>query len=180
MTSPDRPAPGATVHVAMTKWGDCPHWEYDAVLLGSDEHGDWLGIPAGTAMARPGASYVAPVAQVCLVPAPGADADRGWLATFHDVGGPVGVYVDITTPPVWDGAVLRAVDLDLDVVRGVSGRVWVDDEDEFAEHRVRYGYPEEVVSLAVSSSARVRAAVEGGLAPYDGTAARWFAQLAES
>ncbi|WP_180935649.1 DUF402 domain-containing protein [Nocardioides ungokensis] len=36
---------------------------------------------------------------------------------------------------------LRAVDLDLDVVRGRTGRVWIDDEDEFAEHRVRFGYP---------------------------------------
>ena len=53
------------------------------------------------------------------------------------------VYVDITTPPVWDGTVLRAVDLDLDVVRGNTGRVWVDDEDEFADHRVRFGYPDE-------------------------------------
>ena len=43
----------------MTKWGDRPHWEFDAVLLGSDEHGDWLGIPGGTHMSRPGAAYVA-------------------------------------------------------------------------------------------------------------------------
>ncbi len=170
----------------MTKWGQRPHWEYDAVLLGSDEHGDWLGIPAGTAMARPGATYRAQVDQVTLAPAPDLD-ERGWTATFHGHGGhtsgslegPVDVYVDITTPPVWDGAVLRAVDLDLDVVRGVSGRVWVDDEDEFAEHRVLYGYPEDVVALAVSSCEHVRTAVETHAAPYDGSAERWFARLAE-
>ena len=125
----------------MTKWGGRPHWEYDAVLLGSDEHGDWLGIPGGTHMSRPGAEYVAPVAQVVLVPPPGPDDERGWLATFHAPGGPVQVYVDMTTPPAWDGPVLRAVDLDLDVVRGATGRVWVDDEDEFARHRVRVRLP---------------------------------------
>ncbi len=56
----------------MSKWGGRPHWEFDAVFLGSDGHGDWIGIPAETHMSRPGATYVAPVDQVCLVPvAPG-------------------------------------------------------------------------------------------------------------
>ena len=120
------PAVLSPVRVVMSKWGGRPHWEFDATYLGSDRHGDWLGIPAGTAMDRPGAHYVAPTNQVGLVPPPGPDAERGWLATFHDVGGPVRVYVDITTPPAWDGAVVRAVDLDLDVVRGwveLPGRV---------------------------------------------------------
>ena len=133
--------PATAVRVVMTKWVDRPHWEFDCRFLGSDEHGDWLGIPAGTRWRGPARRYVAPTAQVGLVPPPGPDADRGWLATFHAEGGPVRVYVDITTPPVWDGAVLRAVDLDLDVVRGNTGRVWVDDEDEFADHRVRVRLP---------------------------------------
>ena len=163
----------------MGKWGGRPHWEFDAVLLGSDEHGDWLGIEAGTLMVRPGAEYVAPVAQVGLAPAPGPDEDRGWLATFHARGGQVQVYVDMTTPPVWDGSTLTAVDLDLDVVRGNSGRVWVDDEDEFAEHRVRFGYPDDVTRLAMASCDRVRAAMLAGAAPYDGvTHLPWLDALA--
>ena len=82
-------APGDSVHVRMTKWGDRPHWEFDAVWLGSDEHGDWLGFLEGTVMTRPGAIYVAPYDQVGLVPAVGLpDAERGWLATFHSPGGP--------------------------------------------------------------------------------------------
>ena len=163
--------------MVMTKWGDRPHWEFDAVLLGSDVHGDWIGIPRGTFMSRPGAEYVAPVDQVGLVPAPGPDEKRGWLATFHAVGGPVQVYVDMTTPPVWDGPVLRAVDLDLDVVRGRTGRVWIDDEDEFAEHRVRFGYPEDVSRLAMTSCDRVQAALVGERAPYDGSATAWLTRL---
>ena len=161
----------------MTKWGGRPHWEFDATYLGSDDHGDWLGIPAGTEMDRPGAHYVAPTNQVGLVPPPGPDADRGWLATFHDVGGPVRIYVDITTPPVWDGAVVRAVDLDLDVVRGNAGRVWVDDEDEFAEHRVTFGYPDQVVAAALACCERVLALVTDEAAPYDGRAAAWLTHL---
>src|SRR3954453_5623515 len=130
----------------MTKWGERPHWEFAATYLGRDLHGDWLGIVAGTTMTRPGATYVAPTDQVGLVPAPGDDHARGWLEPFPQGGGrrggsggvaapaagagPVRGYVDVTTPPVWDGTVVRAVDLDLDVVRGNAGRVWVDDEDE--------------------------------------------------
>jgi hypothetical protein len=168
----------------MTKWGHRPHWEFDAVFLGSDQHGDWLGIVAGTTMVRPGATYVAPTDQVGLVPPPGPEAERGWLVTFHAEGGPVRVYVDITTPPVWDRAVVRAVDLDLDVIRGADrsgrgGRVWVDDEDEFADHRVRYAYPDDVVRAAMQSCDRVHADVAAGRAPYDGSAAAWLARTGE-
>jgi uncharacterized protein len=87
--------------------------------------------------------------------------------------------VDMTTPPVWEGSTLTAVDLDLDVVRGNSGRVWVDDEDEFADHRVRFGYPDEVARLAMDSCDRVRAAMLAGAAPYDGaTHLPWLERLA--
>jgi len=163
----------------MTKWVDGPHWEFDASFLGGDHHGDWIGIASGTAMARPGATYVAPTDQVGLVPPPGPDADRGWLATFHAVGGPVRVYVDITTPPIWDGAVVRAVDLDLDVVRGNAGRVWVDDEDEFAEHRVSLGYPDDLSRAAMASCDRVHADVLARRAPYDGSAEAWLARMGD-
>ena len=172
--------PGGPVRVVMTKWGDRPHWEFDALYLGSDGAGDWLGIRAGTTMTRPGATYVAPTDQVGLVPPSGPDEARGWLATFHAVGGPVRVYVDVTTPPAWDGAVVRAVDLDLDVVRGNTGRVWVDDEDEFAEHRVRFGYPEDVVRAAMASCDRVHADVAAARTPYDGSAAAWLDRLGDT
>lgn len=47
-----------------------------------------------------------------------------------------------------DGTVLRMVDLDLDVVRHRGGETRIEDEDEFAEHQVSYGYPESVTSRA--------------------------------
>jgi protein associated with RNAse G/E len=70
------------------------------------------------------------------------------------------------------------VDLDLDVVKGRTGRVWVDDEDEFADHRIRYGYPDDLVRLAVASCEAVRLAVESAAAPYDGrVSAYWLGEL---
>ena len=40
------------------------------------------------------------------------------------------------------------VDLDLDVVRPRGGEAHVEDEDQFAERRMRYGYPDSVVDAA--------------------------------
>jgi uncharacterized protein len=166
---------GDPVRIEMTKWGDRPHWRFDAVWLGSDEHGEWIGLPAGTPMSRPGYALVSQNDQVGLLPASDLPAEhRGWVATFH--GEPrdwVAVYVDITTPPVWDGPTLRTIDLDLDVIRRVDGEVFVDDEDEFAEHQVELGYPPEVVALAETTRDQVRAAILEERPPFDGSHGRW-------
>ena len=165
-----------TLRMVARKWPDRPHWEYDAVHLGDDEHGSWVGAPAGTLMSRPGVSFHTDQAQVSLVP-----VEEPYVATFYAPGGssPCEVYVDIATFATWSADTVTAVDLDLDVIRGWSGRVWVDDEDEFADHRVRHDYPDDLVRLAASSCDSVRAAVEAREAPYDGTAARtWLAALA--
>ncbi len=169
---------GTAVHVAMTKWRARPHWEFDAVVLGHDQHGTWLGIPVGTSHTRPGMAFASEVASVTLVPADGTWA----LASFHAPGIWCRTYVDVTTPATWDRTgdvpVLRAVDLDLDVIRGGHGRVWVDDEDEFAEHRVTLGYPPEVVAAAEQSVGAVLAAVTDRVAPYDDhTPATWLQQV---
>ncbi len=161
----------------MTKWGERPHWAFDARYLGSDPHGEWVGIPAGTVMVRPAARFVTVTDQVTLVP-----PDQAWLATFHAPGWKVATYVDMTTVPYWsvaDGvAVCHAVDLDLDVVKAADGEVFVDDEDEFAEHRVRFGYPPEIISLATEAAAAVRAAVKRQQPPFDDDSSRpWFAAL---
>ena len=170
-------SPGAPVRCEMSKWGDHPHWVYPATYLGADEHGEWIGFPEGTVFTRPGVEHVAAYDQVGLLPHADS-AERGWVAAFHPPGRPVQVYVDIATPPVWDGDVVRSVDLDLDVVRDGTGRVWVDDEDEFAEHRVSLGYPEEVVRAALLSCDHVLAAVRDAVAPYDGTHLAWLERLA--
>jgi hypothetical protein len=167
--------PGSPVRIEMQKWGGRAHWSFDAVWLGTDEHGTWLGVPTGTHMARPGATYVNPTDQVCLVP-----DGHGWFATFHAPGSTVKVYVDMATPSIWHGPVVRAVDLDLDVVRRLDDSVYIDDEDEFAEHQVALGYPPEIVELAESSCAEVARLVEKWEPPFDAeTHDRWLSQLAE-
>jgi hypothetical protein len=157
----------------MTKWGGRPHWEMDAVYLGADGFGDWIGFPIGTGMSRPGAAVTTRNQQVGLVPAAGTAVGRAWLATFHGPGGSVWTYVDMTTVPTWQGSTVRAVDLDLDVVEGLDRVVYVDDEDEFEEHRVELGYPDEIVELALATRDVVLTAVRDRHPPFDGSSAPW-------
>lgn len=165
-------APGDPIRVEVTKWGDRPHWEFDGVWLGSDAYGEWLGFPTGTHNARPGFAFDSEVDAVTLVP-----RDAFWLATFHAPGIWCDTYVDISTPSAWDGTVLRTVDLDLDVIRRDTGEVYLDDEDEFLEHQVAFGYPADVIAAARASADEVFAAVEQRRAPYDGSHRRWLEQL---
>ena len=173
MEQPGSPAP---LVARFTKWGGRPHWHIPGVRLGEDEHGTWLGIPSGTRLSRPGSSYVTAQPTVTVLhPA------RWSVSTFYpDLNDPpVAIYVDVCTPPVFsaDGTEVTSVDLDLDVVKGCNGRVWVDDEDEFAQHRSEFGYPDDVVGAALRSCEQVRRDVTDGAPPYDGTAAAWLALL---
>ena len=126
----------APVRCEMTKWGGRPHWEFDGRYLGSDEHGDWIGFPAGTALHPPGADVRCPNDQVGLVPR--RPARRARLAGH------------LPRPGRRRPAVRRHGDAaGLGRRRAARGRprprrgpgrdrrVWVDDEDEFADHRVR-------------------------------------------
>lgn len=174
---------GDVVSVVMRKWGDVPHWEYAATYLGQDEHGHWIGITQGTEFHRPGRQVKSPNQQVTLLPRQG-----WWIATFHGPGGDAwmdlggaapDLYIDIATPPEIDGHTMRSVDLDLDVVRADDGRVFIDDEDEFAEHQIILGYPDDVVRSARSTCTAIHAAVVAGEAPYDGVAAAvWLDRVA--
>lgn len=65
------------------------------------------------------------------------------------------------------------MDLDLDVVRRDDGRVWVDDEEEFAEHSTCYGYPAGVVAVARETADAVLAAVREEAEPFGATWRRW-------
>ena len=165
---------GDPVSVLMTKWGGRAHWRFDGTYVGSDEHGDWIGFSAGTLMARPGLELRPPNDQVGLVPAAGPDEERAWLATFHAPGGNFQTYVDMTTPPVWEGSTVRAVDLDLDVIKTLEGEVYVDDQDEFDLHRIEHAYPDDVVALALATRDQVLAAVRDKQPPFDGSHERWL------
>jgi predicted RNA-binding protein associated with RNAse of E/G family len=123
-------------------------------------------------MRRPGWTTATDAECAFLVPREG-----DFVASFNGRGVPTAIYVDVTDTPRWDGDTVRAVDLDLDVIRKWDGAVLVDDEDEFAEHQVSYGYPPEVVALALETKDAVLSAVRSRSAPFDGSSAPWHEVL---
>jgi len=66
-------------------------------------------------------------------------------------------YCNITTPPTFDGCQLGYVDLDLDVAVRPNGCIDLLDEDEFADHQRKYGYPSDVIDHAEAAAREVTA-----------------------
>lgn len=168
------------MRVRYTKYGGSPHWEMDLRDLGEDDHGRWLGSPAGMPMRRPGMESWTEAESAFLVPWRG-----DFVASFNGPAAPVAIYVDVTDTPSWttgrvgdevgrvQGDTVRAVDLDLDVVQLADGTLFVDDEDEFEEHQVRYGYPADVISAAQASCDAVVAAIVAREEPWASIGHRW-------
>jgi uncharacterized protein len=132
--------------VVFRKYDDSLHWHATLRRLGEDEHGVWLGARAGTLWQRNTEEPVAMNhAHVSLFP-----RDAWWVASFNSAPAALDIYCDITDAPVWPTAQeVTMVDLDLDVIRvRATGAVEVIDEDEFAEHQVRYAYPDDVIRRA--------------------------------
>jgi hypothetical protein len=162
----DRPAPGTPLVFRWRKWDGAPHWEHDCVYLGSDVHGDWVGQRDGWRSARPGVDTVSDGDNVTLIP-PSGD----YAATLNATHPRIAIYIDVAWDLRRDAAADPAgipsptgIDMDLDVVRARDGRgIWIDDRDEWDEHRVQYGYPwtSSSASSASPSSSRSRSVPSG-------------------
>lgn len=170
-----RPAPGTPLVFRWRKWDGSTHWEHDCVYLGGDEHGDWVGQVAGARSARPGREVIAPQPNVTLVPPSGE-----WAFTANEAPHPTRVYIDLG----WDVRVDDAgeavgVDMDLDVVDDSRYGIWIDDRDEWDEHRVQYGYPLDIVARLEEVAVDLERRVTAREAPFDdATIARWLRVLA--
>jgi uncharacterized protein len=164
---------GRDVRLVFTKYDGSLHWHQTMLYLGEDEHGIWLGASSGATAQRgaePPIRFEAPSVQ--LIPAGGP----WWTAVFNDPPARAEVYCDIATPAQWRGPdEVTMVDLDLDVVRRRPERlVFVDDEDEFAEHQLHFGYPPEVISHAEEAAAWLLAAVNAGAEPFGSVSQTWL------
>lgn len=160
------------VMVAFRKYDGSLHWNFKLQLLGEDEHGVWLGMPEGT-VARRGHNHrhVEEKNSALLIP-----TDQWWTAHFNE-SGELAVYCDVATVPEWRGSEVTMVDLDLDVIRLRDGKIYTDDEDEFAEHQVKYGYPPEIVKGAEAAADYLMTAVADGKGPFGGAHEPWLAQV---
>lgn len=133
------------VRVVYRKYDEKLHWHQWMRYLGEDEYGAWLGAPPNSVAQRGDEpEVVQSQAVVMLFP-----RDKWFTAAFNDEPRWTEIYCDITTPVEFGEDVFTMIDLDLDVIRRRDGTtVLVDDEDEFAEHQVKYGYPADVIKTA--------------------------------
>lgn len=161
------------VHIDMRKWPDHLHWQYDARLLGEDEHGVWVHAPSDTIIKR-GSEPSRPlgIGFVGLIP-----RDDWWIVEFYTDHPWHSVYVNIGTTPVWDGNRVTQIDLDLDVVRKMDDTVAVLDEDEFTEHQLRYSYPPHLVTAARDATDAAVTSVQLRQEPFGSAANTWIATV---
>lgn len=170
---------GTPVRVVFRKYDGTLHWHQRGILMGRDDYGTWVGCPPGTSARRGDEPPIVHAqAHAMLFP-----VDAWWTAVFNGGDTKISVYCDISTVPTWSvdgsGSEVTMVDLDLDVARfRADDRVEVLDEDEFACHRVRYGYPEHVVTEAERATAWLAAAVAGGVEPFGTTYRHWLGAAA--
>jgi uncharacterized protein len=107
--------------------------------------------------------------------------DNAWWTCAWWIAHPeVELYVDICTQAQWEDGRITHVDLDLDVIRFLDGRVAIDDRDEFEVHRMEYAYPKEIVEGAESAADKVFALISGNESPFDGLAARDWVERARA
>lgn len=168
--------PGQLVVARNRKWNGKAHWVVPGSYLGEDHHGWWIFQGTNQFCSRPGAAFYAESDAVLLIPRSG-----DWVATFYDDAHPNGVrvYVDLAVAHEWSTirpgvTEFHVIDMDLDVVLTADRGVYIDDEDEFAEHRLAMNYPAHLVESLQSAADQLYQAVKAQQAPFDGTDVDWF------
>ncbi|MFI7212620.1 DUF402 domain-containing protein [Micromonospora maritima] len=164
--------PSDVVRVIYRKYDGSAHRDYPARRLAEDDLGVWLGVPAGTESVYHGRPSVEQIPFVLLVPRHG-----WWTGMFNPPPRTSEVYCDIATPARWEGEeTVHLVDLDLDVVRRrETGVVELRDEDEFAEHRARWHYPDDLVAEAQAAARWLLGALGDGSEPFATSYRKWLA-----
>lgn len=164
MSFDDRPL----IRSASTKYDGSIHYEFDTRLIDHVDGCLRLFIAAGT----PNHSYRGPgvfEADCVALFFPGDD-DRVFNAfVYLDAYPRSGVVMasDMLVQARLDGSTLRWIDLDLDVEVFADGRIELVDEDEFAEHQVRYRYPPAVIEGAQRGAALALDLARSGSFPFD-------------
>jgi uncharacterized protein len=166
---------GREIRVVYTKYDGSLHWHQTMRYLGEDAHGFWLGSKAGSTARRgsePPITFEQPSAQ--LIP-----RGQWWTAVFNGAPARTEIYCDVSTPPDWPSEdEVTMVDLDLDVLRlRTDGQVLIVDQDEFATHQVRYGYPADVVRQAEQAAAWLHQAISAGAEPFASDYRDWLRRV---
>jgi protein associated with RNAse G/E len=165
------------IRLTFRKFDGALHWHSVLRRLGEDEHGLWLGWGAGHVTARgsePPITLERPYVHLIR-------REDWWCGTFNAEPFNTEIYCDITTVAEWTAPdEITLIDLDLDVLRLRDGRApFIDDEDEFLEHQVRYAYPAEVIATARATADALLESVKANEEPFATAYHRWLALVAD-
>jgi len=163
-------ATGDRLPVASTKYDGSLHYRYALTVVSIADGALRAWAPAGTHLdsyrgSRPASRHMLHVHWI--------DRDYNLEVMWEPDWTPNKHYVNIALPSRWDDGTLRFVDLDLDLIWRPDGQVVLDDADEFAEHRLRFAYPPELVDRAWAAVAEVRGLMERRVPPFDGLLYDW-------
>jgi hypothetical protein len=169
------PVVGNDVRIVYRKYDGSLHWHMTMTWLGEDEHGIWTGAVAPiTSQRGEEPPVILEHTQVMLFP-------RGpwWTASFNAAPARTEIYCDISSPVQWlSPREVTMIDLDLDVIRRRDGKIFLVDEDEFAEHQVKYGYPADVIMQSQRSAAWLQQALADGTEPFASVYRAYLGRLA--
>lgn len=162
--------PGQSIPVASTKFDGSLHYRYTMQVVSTDDGCLRAWAPFGTAMHSYRGELTADRPFLMLY-----YGDRDWNLEimWEPDWTPNKHYVNIALPATWDDGTVRWVDLDLDVSWWADGTLRLLDEDEFAEHRDRFGYPEWLVERAWKAVDEVQGMIDRRRWPFDQSLYAW-------
>jgi protein associated with RNAse G/E len=164
---------GSLIHVISTKYDGSPHRRFDAYRV--EPHDEAPGaslrlyVPAGTLIHTATTEDRTTIDYVHLF-WPGSQC--WWNVEHYPEGfthpqrGLEFSYANVSLPATLDGDTLRWVDLDLDVIIAAHGVV-LKDEDEFAQHIVRFAYPEDLIRRTRDAAGTLLDLASAGAPPFD-------------
>ncbi len=164
------------IYVQTMKYNGDKHYSYPTLLLAQTHEVIALYGPPGRRLLHPGRS-IDMALENPVIDFYFPDRHYNVFAGFYPDGSLRRYYCNVALPPTLEDGRLTWVDLDLDLIVGPDLSYTVDDEDEFAEHTVAWGYPPSLVETARGALAELMALVDARAFPFDGTALRLMAEL---
>jgi protein associated with RNAse G/E len=160
-----------TVSVHSTKYDGSLHYRYSTTLVHEEANVLMLYMRPGTQIESYRGASIAEHHNLQLY---WSDRPYNLHVSWYADWRPLLHYVNVATPAVWKNATVNFIDLDLDIIwRSSTGEVFLDDEDEFALHQVRYAYPSDLIEQSLRSSAEVRQLIAQRSYPFDGSLHAW-------
>jgi uncharacterized protein len=168
------------IELRSLKYDGSLNYFWPALLLHEEANGFVWATPAGAPFTRPSGVHAVPHDWLGRVWYDRWYAVDASLAPLSDGAAPGTLrhyYCNLGIPGAWEGNVYGYVDTDLDVQIFPDGRHELLDEDEFATHQVRFGYPEDVVAATKQAAREAIALAHAGMAPFDGSLIAWHTAL---